>query len=88
MLGSALGTILLCYKLVPQRSKTSKILGETIRAERIKAGLSQERLAEKANLARNYIGNIERAEYKVTVETLSQIAKALGVKMRDLVNDL
>ena len=49
----------------------------------MKAGLSQEKLAERANLARNYIGNIERAEYKVTVETLAQIAKALGVRVRD-----
>ena len=73
---------------MPQRSKTSKILGETIRTERIKAGWSQERLAEKANLARNYIGNIERAEYKVTVETLARIAKALGVRVRDLVHDI
>jgi transcriptional regulator with XRE-family HTH domain len=79
---------LVCYNDVPQRSKISKILGETIRAERIKARLSQEQLAEKANLARNYIGNIERAEYKVTVETLAQIAKALGVRVRDLVADL
>ena len=68
-----------------QRNKVSKILGETIRARRIKAGLSQEKLAEKADLARNYIGNIERAEYKVTVETLARIAKALGVRVRDLV---
>jgi transcriptional regulator with XRE-family HTH domain len=73
---------------VPQRNKISKILGETIRSERIKAGLSQEQLAEKANVARNYIGNIERAEYKVTVETLARIAKALKVKVRDLVADL
>jgi transcriptional regulator with XRE-family HTH domain len=73
---------------VPQRNKISKILGETIRSERIKAGLSQEQLAEKANVARNYIGNIERAEYKVTVETLARIAKALKVRGRDLVADL
>jgi transcriptional regulator with XRE-family HTH domain len=73
---------------VIQHSKISKILGENIRAQRIKAGLSQERLAEKANLARNYIGNIERAEYKVTVETLAQIAKALGVRVRDLVSEI
>ena len=79
---------MVCFNAVSQRSKTSKILGETIRAERIKVGLSQEKLAEKANLARNYIGNIERAEYKVTVETLARIAKALGVRVRDLVNDI
>ena len=73
---------------MPKRNKLSKVLGEKIRCERIKAGLTQEQLAEKANLARNYIGNIERAEYKVTVETLAQIAKALGVHLRDLVSEL
>jgi len=88
VLGRALRVFLVCFNAVSQRSKTSKILGETIRAERIKVGLSQEKLAEKANLARNYIGNIERAEYKVTVETLARIAKALGVRVRDLVNDI
>jgi len=50
--------------------------------------MTQKQLAERANLARNYIGNIERAEYKVTVETLAQIAKALGVCVRDLVDEL
>ena len=61
-----------------------KILGDTIRSERLKAGLTQEQLAEKANLARNYIGNIERAEYKVTLEALFRIAKALKVTIHDL----
>ena len=50
--------------------------------------MSQEKLAEKAGLARNYIGNIERAEYKVTVETLARIAKALKLRVRDLVADI
>ena len=74
--------------VVPKSSRVSKIVGEAIRAKRIKAGLSQEKLAERADLARNYIGNIERAEYKVTVETLARIAKALGVRVRDLVADI
>ena len=88
VLGRALPVFLVCYCAVPQRSKTSKILGEAIRAERIKAGLSQEQLAEKADLARNYIGNIERAEYKVTVETLARIAKALNLRVSDLTRDI
>jgi transcriptional regulator with XRE-family HTH domain len=73
---------------VAQRSKISKIIGETIRAERTKAGLSQEKLAEKADLARNYIGNIERAEYKITVEALARIAKALNLRISDLTRDI
>jgi len=79
---------LVCYCAVPQHSNVSKILGETTRAERIKAGLSQEQLAEKADLARNYIGNIERAEYKVTVEVLARIAKALNLHVSDLTRDI
>jgi transcriptional regulator with XRE-family HTH domain len=69
---------------VPKIRSVSKILGEAIRTERIKAGLTQEKLAEKADLARNYIGNIERAEYKITVETLAKIAKALKLTVHDL----
>jgi transcriptional regulator with XRE-family HTH domain len=80
--------ILVWYRTVRQRGKISKRLGEIIRDQRMKAGLSQEQLAEKADLARNYIGNIERAEYQVTVETLAKIARALGVRMRDLVKEL
>jgi transcriptional regulator with XRE-family HTH domain len=39
-------------------------VGEAVRAERERANLSQEELAEKADLTRNYIGQIERAEKK------------------------
>ena len=73
---------------VPPRNHLYKVLGEAVRAERIKAGLTQEQLAEKADLARNYIGNIERAEHKVTVETLARIAKALNLRVNDLTRDI
>lgn len=71
-----------------QRNKASKILGQTIRIERIKAGLSQEQLAEKADLSRNYVGNIERAEYQVTIEVLTRIARALKLRVHDLTRDI
>jgi len=69
---------------VPSARNVSKILGQNIRAQRLKAGLSQEELAEKSELSRNYIGNVERAEYLVTVETLARIARALGLTVHDL----
>ena len=68
--------------------KLYKSLGETIRAARKQAKMSQEKLAEKADLNRNYIGEIERAEKKITLETLWKIAKALKVRLRDIVADL
>jgi transcriptional regulator with XRE-family HTH domain len=55
-----------------------------VRVRREKLRLSQEQLAEKADVTRNYIGDIERAEKKVTLETLAKIAKALKCRVRDL----
>jgi transcriptional regulator with XRE-family HTH domain len=63
-------------------------VGETIRAARKKRRWSQELLAEKADFTRNYIGDIERAEKKPTVEALARIAKALKCRVRDLVWDI
>ena len=78
-----------CFRyIVPSRLRIYKILGEAIRNERVQAGFSQEKLAEKANLTRNYIGQIERAEKRIHLETLAKIAKALGVRVRDLVDGI
>ena len=66
----------------------SEILAVNIRTARTRAGFSQERLAEKANLSRNYIGNVERAEYKITLEALARIAKALKLTVHDLTNGI
>lgn len=73
---------------VPSNRNLYKILGERIRTERVKADLTQEQLAEKAGVARNYIGNIERAEHKVTLETLERIAKALNLRVSNLTRDI
>ena len=61
-----------------------KTLGENIRTHRRKAGLSQEKLAEKADLHHNYIGDIERGEENVSVDALMRIATALKVRLSDL----
>lgn len=65
-----------------------RVIGEAVRAARKKASLSQEELAEKVNLTRNYIGTVERAEKKITLETLAKIANALKCRVRDIVWDV
>jgi transcriptional regulator with XRE-family HTH domain len=65
-----------------------RVVGEAVRARRKKARLSQEGLAEKADFSRNYIGHIERAEKKVTLETLAKLSRALKCRVRDLVWDI
>jgi transcriptional regulator with XRE-family HTH domain len=50
--------------------------------------LSQEKLAEKANLHHNYVGEVERGEKAVSIDTLLKIARALDLRVKDLVGDL
>jgi transcriptional regulator with XRE-family HTH domain len=53
-------------------------LGNQIREERKKKGLSQEQLAFDAGVDRSYIGGIERGERNVSILTLVKIASCLG----------
>jgi transcriptional regulator with XRE-family HTH domain len=68
--------------------KIYRLWRESIRSRRKKARLSQEQLAEKSDLTRNYIGDIERAEKKITLKTLAKIAKALKCRVRELTWDI
>ena len=53
--------------------------GKRIRAVREDRGLSQEGLAELADLHRTYVGGIERGERNVSLINIWHIADALGV---------
>lgn len=55
------------------------LLGEKIKKERLNRGLTQEELAEKANLSVSFMGQIERGERKLSVDTLAKIGNTLGV---------
>ncbi len=65
-----------------------KILGEAIRARRRKLGLTQEQLAERADLHWTYVSGIERGRRNVSILKLHQIALAMGVRVRDLTKHL
>ena len=69
-------------------AKYRKVLGDNIRAYRNSLKWSQEKLAEKADLHRNYIGDIERGEENVSVDALMRIASALKVQLTDLVRGI
>jgi transcriptional regulator with XRE-family HTH domain len=61
------------------------ILAENVRRFRLKTGLSQEELADRAGLHRTYISSIERARRNVSLENIFNIAKALGVEPPELI---
>ena len=71
-----------------QRLHYRRVVGETIRAYRKQAGLTQEKLAEKADLHHNFIGEVERGNMEISLGSLLKIAKALRVQVRDIVADI
>lgn len=68
-------------------AKTSVIhqkIADKIKKIRKDKGITQERLALKAELNRAYIGYIERGERKPSVDTLAKIAHELEVELHEL----
>jgi transcriptional regulator with XRE-family HTH domain len=65
-----------------------RTVGQQIRAYRKEAGLTQEKLAEKAGLSYKYLGEVERGVVNVSLDSLMRLAKALKVKVADLVRDI
>jgi transcriptional regulator with XRE-family HTH domain len=65
-------------------SKILKKFGGRIKALRIEKGLTQEHLAEKSGLHKNYIGMIERGERNPSLINIEKIAKGLGISISEL----
>jgi transcriptional regulator with XRE-family HTH domain len=60
--------------------------GDNVKRLRKKKGWSQEELAKRAGLHRTYIGSIERSERNVSLINIERIAKALSLRIRDLID--
>ena len=60
-----------------------KEFGQMIKSMRLRRGFSQEVLAERADLHRTYVTDIERGTRNLTLESISKLAGALGVQIRD-----
>ncbi len=62
------------------------LLGQKIRSEREKKGISQEKFGELAKVHRTYVGMIERGEKNITLQNMAKFAKALNLNVRDLID--
>jgi transcriptional regulator with XRE-family HTH domain len=69
-------------------SDPKKQFGQVVREFRQKRGLSQGDLGDLAHLDRSYISDIERGLRNVSLVNIIQIAKALGVRPADLMQNL
>ena len=61
-----------------------KAFGKNLKKLREKKGLTQEALANDADIPINQVGRIERGEINTTISTANAIAKALNVALLDI----
>jgi transcriptional regulator with XRE-family HTH domain len=61
-----------------------ELIGKRVRTERVWQELSQDELADKAAVTRNFVSAIERGAQGLDAYRLGLIADALGVKFEDL----
>jgi len=66
-------------------SELATPLGIAIRQQRELLGWSQELLAERADLNRSYVGELERGEVLASVLTLEKLSRALGLSVTHLI---
>lgn len=66
------------------KTNTRKELGVRIKELRKTAGITQEKLGEKAELSYKFIGELERGQVNVSLDSIMRIAEALGVKIGDV----
>ncbi|WP_088893811.1 helix-turn-helix domain-containing protein [Leptolyngbya ohadii] len=77
------------YSAVTQNSKLNvkQRFGRAIRRRRRELDLSQEELAERAELNRTYLSDIERGEVNPSLEIIDKLANALGISVSGLFAD-
>ena len=64
-----------------------KALGERAKAARVKLGISQEELAERAGYSIQHISGIETGKHSYSISAIVDVANAIGVTLDDLFCD-
>ena len=62
------------------------LVGKRVKGLRNRLGVSQEELAEIAELDRTYITSVERGKRNISIVNIEKIATALNISLRDFFN--
>jgi transcriptional regulator with XRE-family HTH domain len=68
-----------------QKCGAQQLFAANMRRIRLEKKLTQEKVAELADLHPNYISSVERSERNISICNIEKIAFALGVTMSELV---
>lgn len=66
------------------RDHSNPAIGIVLRELRVQRGMTQEELAAKAKMHRNYIGGLERGEKSPTIKSVGRLIAVLGVTWTEL----
>jgi len=69
------------------RSELRLVFGKRVRTRRKEIGISQEELADRAQLHRTFVGAIERAETNISIDNIARISLALNIPAAELLRD-
>ena len=69
-------------------NETTRVFGERVRARRLELGLSQEAAAVRCGIHWTQLGNVERGQRSLRLETIVKIAAGLEIEPGKLVNGL
>ena len=64
------------------------MIGDELRKIRLAAGLTQQQVATKAGITREYVSHLERGEYSPTLDVLLRMCAALGTNAWQLVKTI
>src|SRR5205809_5047632 len=66
--------------------RVRKLLGQRLRALRKQRGWSQEKLGDQSSLSGKFVGEVERGEKSISIDSLYKVSVALGVPLGHLTN--
>jgi len=65
----------------------AQAFGLAVRKKRVSKGVSQEKLADLAGLARTHVGRLERGEMTPLISVVFKLSKGLGLKPGELMDE-
>lgn len=73
---------------MPSTHLALREFGRRVRERRLELALSQEELAERADLHRTYISSLEQGRRNVAIRNIIRLAEALDIDPADLLRGL
>lgn len=71
-----------------RKTKLQKAFGAALKAKRVDAKLSQEKLADLAGLHFTYVSSVERGERNISLENIAKLSKGLKCSLAELLKDV